>query len=64
MASGSRRTPFFGGRMNSGGDSLLRNDRFLRLWVGQGISFVGDFVSTVALVILVVELSGNATAVG
>jgi len=50
--------------MNSGGDSLLRNDRFLRLWVGQGISFVGDFVSTVALVILVVELSGNATAVG
>src|SRR5215218_6424138 len=54
----------FGGRMNGSGDSLLRNVRFLRLWVGQGISFVGDFVSTVALVILVVELSGNATAVG
>jgi MFS family permease len=50
--------------MNGSGDSLLRNDRFLRLWVGQGISFVGDFVSTVALVILVVDLSGSASAVG
>jgi MFS family permease len=46
------------------GGSLLRNTRFLQLWVGQGISFVGDFVSTVALVVLVVELSGNASAVG
>ena len=36
----------------------------MQLWIGQGISFVGDFVSTVALVILVVELSGSASAVG
>ena len=50
--------------MNGSGDSLLKNARFMRLWVGQGISFVGDFVSTVALVILVVELSGSASAVG
>lgn len=50
--------------MNGSGDSLLRNVRFLRLWAGQGISFVGDFVSTVALVILVVDLSGSASAVG
>jgi MFS family permease len=50
--------------MNGSGDSLLRNVRFLRLWVGQGISFVGDFVSTVALVILVVDLSDSASAVG
>jgi MFS family permease len=50
--------------MNGSNNSLLRNDRFLRLWIAQGISFVGDFVSTVALVILVVELSGNASAVG
>src|SRR5215217_4474646 len=50
--------------MNGSGDSLLRNVRFLRLWVGQGISFVGDFVSTVALVILVVDLSESASAVG
>jgi MFS family permease len=48
----------------NGGGSLLRNDRFLRLWIGQGISFVGDFVSTVALVILVVDISGSASAVG
>jgi MFS family permease len=46
------------------GNSRLRNVRFLRLWAGQGISFVGDFVSTVALVILVVDLSGSASAVG
>jgi MFS family permease len=51
-------------RMNGSGDSLLRNGRFMRLWIGQGISFVGDFVSTVALVILVVDLSGSASAVG
>lgn len=50
--------------MNGSGDSLLRNVRFLQLWVSQGTSFVGDFVSTVALVILVVELSGTASAVG
>jgi MFS family permease len=50
--------------MNGSGDSLLRNVRFLKLWAGQGISFVGDFVSTVALVILVVDLSGSASAVG
>lgn len=36
----------------------------MRLWIGQGISFVGDFVSMVALVILVVDLSGSASAVG
>ena len=54
----------FWGRMNGSGDSLLRNAQFLKLWVGQGISFVGDFVSTVALVILVVDLSGSASAVG
>jgi MFS family permease len=50
--------------MNDSSNSLLRNVRFLRLWAGQGISFVGDFVSTVALVILVVDLSGSASAVG
>jgi hypothetical protein len=46
------------------GEPLLKNARFLRLWAGQGISFVGDFVSMVAMVILVVELSGSAAAVG
>jgi MFS family permease len=50
--------------MDGAGDSLLKNARFVRLWIGQGLSFVGDFVSTVALVILVVDVSGSASAVG
>ncbi len=44
--------------------SLLRNARFYRLWAGQGISFVGDAVSMVALVVLVAEIAGSASAVG
>jgi MFS family permease len=50
--------------MVSTNDSLLRNARFLRLWIGQGISFVGDAVSMVALVVLVVQITGSASAVG
>ena len=50
--------------MDSTNDSLLRNSRFLRLWIGQGTSFVGDAVSMVALVVLVVEITGSASAVG
>jgi MFS family permease len=50
--------------MVSTNDSLLRNARFLRLWIGQGTSFVGDAVSMVALVVLVVQVTGSATAVG
>ena len=50
--------------MDSTNGSLLRNVRFLRLWIGQGASFVGDAVSMVALVILVVQVAGSASAVG
>jgi MFS family permease len=50
--------------MDSTNDSLLRNVRFLRLWIGQGASFVGDAVSMVALVVLVVQITGSASAVG
>jgi MFS family permease len=50
--------------MVSTNDSLLRNARFLRLWISQGTSFVGDAVSMVALVVLVVEITGSASAVG
>src|SRR4028119_1452574 len=50
--------------MDRADDSLLKNARFVRLWIGQGLSFVGDSVSTVALVLLVVDLSGSASAVG
>jgi MFS family permease len=50
--------------MNGTSESLLRNARFLQLWIGQGVSFVGDAVSTVALVVLVVQITGSASAVG
>ena len=50
--------------MDSTNDPLLRNVRFLRLWIGQGTSFVGDAVSMVALVVLVVQITGSASAVG
>src|SRR5215212_797486 len=50
--------------MNVSESSLLRNTRFLQLWVGQGISFVGDAVSMVALVVLVAQIAGSASAVG
>jgi MFS family permease len=50
--------------MDSTNDTLLRNARFVRLWIGQGASFVGDAVSMVALVVLVVQITGSASAVG
>ena len=50
--------------MVSTNDSLLRNARFLRLWIGQGTSFVGDAISMIALVVLVVQITGSASAVG
>jgi MFS family permease len=50
--------------MDSTNEPLLKNARFLRLWIGQGASFLGDAVSMVALVVLVVQVTGNASAVG
>ena len=50
--------------MEQTGGSLFGNPRFLKLWIGQGISFVGDAISLVAMVILVVRITGNASAVG
>jgi MFS family permease len=50
--------------MDSTNDPLLKNARFLRLWIGQGTSFLGDAVSMIALVVLVVQVSGSASAVG
>src|SRR5215213_5035696 len=50
--------------VDSTNDSLLKNTRFLRLWIGQGTSFVGDALSMVALVVLVVQITGSASAVG
>ena len=42
----------------------MGNRPFLRLWVGQAASFVGDAVSMVALVVLIVQITGSAAAVG
>lgn len=53
-----------GMELDSTNDPLLKNSRFLRLWIGQGTSFLGDAVSMVALVILVVQITGSASAVG
>ena len=50
--------------MSNTRNTLLGNVRFRQLWAGQAISFVGDAVSMVALVILVVQLTGSASAVG
>lgn len=50
--------------MSSTRNTLLGNVRFMQLWAGQAISFVGDAVSMVALVILVVQITGSASAVG
>jgi MFS family permease len=50
--------------MDSANGSLLKNARFVRLWIGQGTSFLGDAVSMVALVVLVVQVTGTASAVG
>ncbi|HEX2740293.1 MAG TPA: MFS transporter, partial [Rubrobacter sp.] len=52
------------GGMDSTNDSLLKNVRFMRLWIGQGTSFLGDAVSMVALVVLVFQITGSASAVG
>lgn len=43
---------------------LLRNRDFLLLWLGQGISQLGDWLIVVALVLLVRDLTGSALAVG
>ncbi|QYJ14241.1 Enterobactin exporter EntS [Rubrobacter xylanophilus DSM 9941] len=45
-------------------EPLFKNGRFMRLWAGQGVSFVGDAITMVALVVLVVDLTGSAVDVG
>lgn len=50
--------------MEGTSDSVLKNPHFLKLWVGQSVSFVGDAISMVAFVILVVQITGSASAVG
>lgn len=44
--------------------SLLRNRNFLLLWIGQGISLIGDQFYLVALPWLVLQLTGDSFALG
>jgi len=43
---------------------LFRNRSFLALWLGQTISFVGDYFYWLAVPIMVGKLTGSATLVG
>jgi MFS family permease len=43
---------------------LLRDTGFRRLAVGQTVSALGDWMATVALMVLVLDLSGSSAAVG
>lgn len=43
---------------------LLQNRNFLLLWVGQGVSVLGDFFGNAALSLLVYELTGSKVAMG
>ncbi|MGI8650204.1 MAG: MFS transporter [Rubrobacter sp.] len=47
-----------------GGTPLMANARFRRLWMGQSISFIGDAIMLVALIVLVADLTGSAASVG
>jgi MFS family permease len=44
--------------------ALLRAGGFRKLLIGQGVSALGDWMGTFALIALVYQLSGSATAVG
>lgn len=44
--------------------SLLRNRSFIALWLGQTVSFVGDYFQWLAIPIMVERLTGSALMVG
>jgi dTMP kinase len=44
--------------------ALLRHDGFRRLAAGQLVSGIGDWMVTLALMVLVLDVSGSSTAVG
>lgn len=56
-----------GGRAGYGGHggygAVLRDSRFLRLWVGQSISNFGDALTRMALLILVAQKTGSAASI-
>ena len=46
------------------GASVLRRGGYRDLVIGQAVSSFGDWMGTVALMALVLDLTGSATAVG
>lgn len=52
------------GKSNSSPTSVLRNRNFRLLWIGEGISLLGDQFYLIALPWLVLSLTGDALAVG
>jgi MFS family permease len=44
--------------------NILNNRNFLLMWIGEGISLLGDQFHMIALPWLVLTLTGNALAVG
>jgi len=43
---------------------LFRNRSFAALWLGQLVSFIGDYFNWLAIPILINRLTGSATMVG
>ncbi len=50
--------------MNTSPSNVLKNRNFRMLWIGEGISLLGDQFYMIALPWLVLSLTGNALAVG
>lgn len=46
------------------GQGLLRNHSFMALWIGQTISYIGDYFYFLAIPIMVERLTGSALMVG
>ena len=51
-------------RTRQGAGALLRSDGFRRLPLGQLVSGIGDWMVTLALMVLVLDVSGSSAAVG
>ncbi len=50
--------------MSSASWRVLRRPNFLRLWIGQMISFIGDYFYFLAIPIMIERLTGSAMMVG
>jgi DHA3 family macrolide efflux protein-like MFS transporter len=53
-----------GSRSQAAYGRLLRNRSFMGLWLGQTVSFIGDYFNWLAVPIMVERLTGSALSVG